>query len=72
MGHKQYRVGRFPSSRLRFLSPTRGTEGVEKTIEGRFSKKVFPCRRDGEVEKLLSLTVRKKLLLATNASQKEL
>ena len=29
----------------------RGTEGVEKTIEGRFSKKVFPCRRDGEVEK---------------------
>ena len=51
MGHKQYRVGRFPSSRLRFLSPRRGTEGVEKTIEGRFSKKVFPCRRYGEVEK---------------------
>ena len=30
---------RFPPSPLRFLSPRRGTEGVEKTIEGRFSKK---------------------------------
>ena len=33
MGHKQHRVGWFTSFLLRFLSPTRGTEGVVKTIE---------------------------------------
>ena len=32
---KQHRVGRFPPSLLRFLSPRRGTEGVVKTIEER-------------------------------------
>ena len=35
----EHRVGRFPPSSLRFLSPRRGTEGVLKTIEGRFSKR---------------------------------
>ena len=40
MGHKQYRVGRFPSSRLRFLSPgSGGTEGGVKTIEERLGEK---------------------------------
>ena len=40
MGHKQYRVGRFPSSRLRFLSPANGgTEGGVKTIEERLGEK---------------------------------
>ena len=29
----EHRVGRFTSFLLRFLSPTRGTEGVVKTIE---------------------------------------
>ena len=31
----EHRVGRFPPSLLRFLSPRRGTEGVVKTIEER-------------------------------------
>ena len=36
----EHRVGRFPSSSLRFLSPGNGgTERVVKTIEGRFSKR---------------------------------
>ena len=39
---------------LRFLSPTRGTEGVVKTIERGLGRKwSSPCRRDGEVEKSL-------------------
>ena len=36
MGHIQHRVGRFPPSPLRFLSPANGgTEGGVKTIEER-------------------------------------
>ena len=35
----EHRVGRFPPSLLRFLSPTRGTEGVVKTIEERLGEK---------------------------------
>ena len=36
----EHRVGRFPSSSLRFLSPGNGgTEGGIKSIEGRFSKR---------------------------------
>ena len=44
--------GRLHPRFLRFLSPTRGTEGVVKTIERGLGRKwSSPCRRDGEVEK---------------------
>ena len=36
----EHRVGRFPPSLLRFLSPRRGTEGVVKTIEEGLGEKV--------------------------------
>ena len=46
--------GRLHPRFLRFLSPTRGTEGVVKTIERGLGRKwSSPCRRDGEVEKSL-------------------
>ena len=45
--------GRLHPRFLRFLSPTRGTEGVVKTIERDLGRKwSSPCRRDGEVEKI--------------------
>ena len=52
--------GRLHPRFLRFLSPTRGTEGVVKTIERGLGRKwSTPCRRDGEVEKTPSLTLKK-------------
>ena len=46
--------GRLHPRFLRFLSPTRGTEGVVKTIKRGLGRKwSSPCRRDGEVEKSL-------------------
>ena len=46
--------GRLHPRFLRFLSPTRGTEGVVKTIERGLGRKwSSPCRGDGEVEKSL-------------------
>ena len=53
--------GRLHPRFLRFLSPGNGgTEGGVKTIERGLGRKwSSPCRRDGEVEKTPSLTVRK-------------
>ncbi len=48
------RVGRFTSFLLRFLSPTRGTEGVVKTIEKAWLEVELPLERETEgFEKIL-------------------
>ena len=48
----EHRVGRFTSFLLRFLSPTRGTEGVVKTIEKAWLEVELPLakgrRRDSK------------------------
>ena len=46
----EHRVGRFTSFLLRFLSPTRGTEGVVKTIEGLGSGIRTPSSQRGTEE----------------------
>ena len=47
-------VGRFTSFLLRFLSPTRGTEGVVKTIEKAWLEVELPLERETEgFEKIL-------------------
>ena len=52
----EHRVGRFPPSLLRFLSPTNGgTEGGVKTIEGRFSKKLLLAKVRQRVSKVHTL-----------------
>ena len=56
----EHRVGRFTSFLLRFLSPTRGTEEVVKTIEKAWLEVELPLERETEgFEKSPSLTVRK-------------
>ena len=50
----EHRVGRFTSFLLRFLSPTRGTEGVVKTIEKAWLEVELPLERETEgFEKIL-------------------
>ena len=44
----EHRVGRFTSFLLRFLSPTRGTEGVVKTIEKAWLEVELPLERETE------------------------
>ena len=58
---EKHHRGRLHPRFLRFLSPGNGgTEGGVKTIERGLGRKwSSPCRRDGEVEKTPSLTVRK-------------
>ena len=52
----EHRVGRFTSFLLRFLSPTRGTEGVVKTIEKAWLEVELPLERETEgFEKIPSL-----------------
>ena len=52
----EHRVGRFTSFLLRFLSPTRGTEGVVKTIEKAWLEVELPLEREAEgFEKIPSL-----------------
>ena len=50
----EHRVGRFTSFLLRFLSPTRGTEGVVKTIEEGLVRGGAPFGKgDGGIRKIL-------------------
>ena len=50
----EHRVGRFTSFLLRSLSPTRGTEGVVKTIEKAWLEVELPLERETEgFEKIL-------------------
>ena len=52
----EHRVGRFTSFLLRFLSPTRGTEGVVKTIEEGLVRGGAPFGKgDGGIRKNPSL-----------------
>ena len=52
----EHRVGRFTSFLLRFLSPTRGTEGVVKTIEEGLVRGGAPFGKgDGGIRKIPSL-----------------
>ena len=50
----EHREGRFTSFLLRFLSPTRGTEGGVKTIEKAWLEVELPLERETEgFEKIL-------------------
>ena len=44
----EHRVGRKKKKQLRFLSPTRGTEGVVKTIEKAWLEVELPLERETE------------------------